>query len=152
MRRKLQPAVRYFAFEPKMAAAADDEAKRKRATKPCEEFTLEGIYRLLPGEQQLQWRGQFVPGPLAADDHHARAHAWTDCFAQVQYHANGLWSGRFFSERCLLGVQVGFVVCARARDAFYQCLVDELKPLFGVPALGTHSLYVCRRPGNTLLL
>lgn len=115
-RRRVRPVIPHFAFDPVKAPS------------------LRGMYH----SDSLAWRGQFLPygnGEVV--------HPFDDCLCDVRcVNSEGLFAARYHHPRYAAeGVDVYVVPCGRqVRRAFYQCLVDELKPLFGVPALGVHSL------------
>lgn len=152
-KRKLMAMVPFlrFAVRVEQQLNADVEVVRKPKTAPKTAVKLTDIYtvpRWLYEEESttaLPWRGQFVPWCPDSKFASCRA-APISILTEVtclgsQFGNAGLFYGvfamtKFESER------VVFVPCATNQQAFSQCIVDELKPLFGVPPLGTHCFYL----------
>jgi hypothetical protein len=92
----------------------------------------------------LTWRGQFIPfqpddkfvsstpQPLA---HLENLRVLPTSFPQ------GLFAARF-THPAFEPEEIIAIPCANAHQALSQTLLDELKPLFGMPSIGTHSFYL----------
>jgi hypothetical protein len=147
----------------------EEQAKKsRRKPKKADSFNLSQFYTMplelfsRPAPQAvsdddksvaLPWRGQFIPWMVDEKTQTSGPHLLKKCFSDiVSVPANKLKEGLFLATYThpLLGAgeDVFFIPCTTgknglgARQAFFQCLLDELKPLFGVPCLGTHSLYL----------
>lgn len=91
----------------------------------------------------LPWRGEFIP---SNGGHRVSLHNFNECFKNVRCLdtpklKEGLFVGTFDHPN-FEPVDVFFIPCSNQQQAYYQCFLDELKPIFGVPKLGTHSLMI----------
>lgn len=136
----------------------------RRKAKPVDSFKLTQFYTLplnlfsSPNQSQegtfnLPWRGQFIPYLVDPQTLTSIPHPFETTFFDVQpVVGNKGKEGLFLAtyKHAIIGAEcdVFFIPCpatgviSGAKQVFYQCLLDELKPLFGVPSLGTHCLYV----------
>lgn len=169
-KKSIHSQVPFFNFAPNVPVAGsegqDDEKKSRRKqlptmkdfklsdyyTVPLEWFTAAGGDGNGTSVPTLPWRGQFVPYTLD------QPHPFHETFQQVTpVPGNKLKEGLFYAQYTHPfltpdgPVDVFFIPCHAgnstmgspgARQALYQCMLDELKPIFGVTPLGTHCLYV----------
>jgi hypothetical protein len=99
--------------------------------------------------KSLTWRGEFIPYQVTSSLYNrTKAHPFAETFSNVSCIETPNWrEGVFvgtYQHPLFEPVDVFFVTCSFPQQAFYQCFLDELKPIFGVPKLGTHSLVMDR--------
>jgi hypothetical protein len=162
----------FFRFSPDISNNDQSNSKKsRRKNKTADSFNLSKFYTL-PLEpfftkdanaqdesseengqiEQLPWRGQFIPFEVNPVTLGSSPHPLAECFLEVvpipgSKFKEGLFLAtyrhpRISGESCN---DVFFIPCSEndgAKQVFYQCLIDELKPIFGIPALGTHCLYL----------
>jgi len=161
-KKTIAPQVPFLSFTPdaviKAPDAAEEPKKGRRKPKTAADFKLDGFHVWTPEADQpdqaneakkgLPWRGQFVPYSVNNNNNNtSNPHPFHECFSNVapvleNKFKEGLFKGTY--KHPLLAPQdVFFIPCTDGpKQAFNQCLLDELKIVFGIPALGTHCLYV----------
>jgi len=143
--------IPFFSFNPDTVIPEHpDETTKKNRRKPktAAGYKLDAYYTLpLKSFEEktegtiLPWRGQFVPY-MVRDGLFSDPHPFVSCFTNVEPVA-----GNKFKEGLFMATyqhpfldqppcDVFFIPCTGGpKQALNQCLLDELKPIFGIPAL-----------------
>lgn len=145
-RRKIASMIPFFRFQVRTTDDTDKKKSKATTVKLRDIYTLPRWWFTQDAPCELPWRGQFVPFEPDANFSNCSAAPYTvladvSCMGGGTQYNNGLFFG-ILNMPNFVSVDVVFVPCASAKHAFNQCLVDELKPLFGVPAMGTHCFYL----------